>query len=471
MYTYDPSNIDNMHKNAVNRLDVERQFGRNSHNDNSDNDSRGSGIVGEITGARHKDQDIDRGLPMRAQYTAKKPIYDQNKYLDFNLHSQAPKTKSNVKYSESNNYSSFADINASTTTLSNQIDPLYIINNSIDKLGSNINEYFMSTLSNSNYLINTIGLYSLFGALYIASDHVTQNEIEKFFNYPRKEILHKTLHQMFSSMANLTDIANIKNFMVADKKIPYNPEFGKTIRSFCIFSQVDITNPVRESQKFNYIIDNMMQTQMRNPILPSNLQQLQVMFMSVANIHPIWTYSFEKIVKGIFQGYEQDRQENFLLSFSRSYLYCEDNENQLIEFKCGSHGEIGFGIVLPKKAQKMVTNENIRLYISHAKQTVLDEIRIPMFTQNLKLRYNNTLKKLGLNSVFLQITAEDLFPQRVQLHDIIQNVKITVDNSSFGSTENTRGQRSMIRFIANKPFMYYVRSTGTDTIMMNGNYI
>lgn len=472
MYSYDPANSEEMHKKAVDRLSVERQFGKSSYDEKSDNNSQYS-QVGEITGNRQNGNDMDRGMPMRAQYSIKKSSYDENKYIDFNLLSQKSENKAKskkIQYNESNNYCSFADVNASATTLTTQIDPLYIVNNSIDKLGNSLNEYFQSVLPNKNYLVNTIGLYTLFGSLYLASENVTQNEVGKFFNYPQKDMLHKILNKIFATLDNDTEIINIKNFMIVDKKIPYNPGFVEVIKPFCIFSQVNIDDPVKESHKLNYIIDNILQSKMRNTTVASNLDKLQLMFMTVATIHPIWTFSFEKVVKSNFSGATQDRQGDFLLSFSRSYLYCEDNDNQMIEFKCGRRGEIGFGIILPKKSQKMVTNENIRMYITHAKQTIIDEIKIPVFSQNLKLRYNNTLKKLGLNSVFLQVFAEDLFPQKVQLHDVIQNVKIIVDNSSFGSKENNRGERSMIRFVANKPFTYYVRLAPTDTIILNGCY-
>jgi serine protease inhibitor len=470
-------NFSSEHKpNDVDRLCLEREFGKSSFDEKS-NDSKQSNrsnqsMLGEITGKKKVDENIGRGMPMRSQYTVKKSTYDENKYLDFNLTAKAPKSK--IQYNDtsfSGPHSSFADINMSTTTLTNQIDPMYILRNSVGKIGTNINEYFMKVLQNS-YIINTFGLYSLFGCLYLASDHITQNELGKFFNYPKKDILNSNLLKIHKNVEKLNDMINVKNLIVSGNNIPYNQEFTKMIDKFCVFIRVDITNPTKESEKLNTIINRMTQTILRNPVVPSNLENLQLMFMTVGVVHPIWTYPFEKIVKSKFIGIERDRSENFLVSFSKSYLYFEDNENQLIEFKCGDKGNgMGFGIILPKKTQVLVSNENIHHCISHAKATVLDEVRIPMFSQDLKLRYNNTLKNLGLNSVFLQITAEEFFPKRVQLHDIIQNIKIVVDGSSLGETDNTRGYRSIHRFIADKPFMYYIRLIQTDAIIMNGLYI
>ena len=106
-----------------------------------------------------------------------------------------------------------------------------------------------------------------------------------------------------------------------------------------------------------------------------------------------------------------------------------------------------FGILLHKKNQTNETNEKLHFYIEHAQETTLEEVRIPIFTQDLKFRYNNAFKKMGLNSIFHKITANELFPEgNVILHDIIQNVKIIIDDASFENSDNTKGVHSILKF-------------------------
>jgi serine protease inhibitor len=457
--------------NDVERLTLEREFGKSSFDERSDNismNSNKSNGVGEITGNQLDKDRIDRGMPMRSQYTTKKELYDGNKYLDFNLHDKVPKSKSKIGYNESNNYSAFAEIGASTSSLTSQINPIFIVSNSIEKFGSNVYECLIDTLPNSGFIVNTIGLYTLFSGLYLGSNHNTQNELEKFFNYPQKGILHKSLSKI---VHDVNSIINIKNLMIVSKNIPHNIEFRKHISEFCVYAPVNINDRVRESQKLNYIIDNMMNTKMKNSIKPGHLENLQVMFMTVGVIHPRWYYSFDRVAPGMFFGYDMNKKMNFLQSLGKSYNYYEDNEHQLIELRCGNNGGLFFGILLHKDVFVPETNEKLQFYISHAKTTILDDVRIPMFTQDSKLRYNNTLKNLGLSSVFLQITADELFPKRVQLHDIIQNMKIIIDGTSYkNDPPQSKGVSSMRKFVADRPFMYYLRLGSTNTIIMNGMY-
>ena len=48
-------------------------------------------------------------------------------------------------------------------------------------------------------------------------------------------------------------------------------------------------------------------------------------------------------------------------------------------------------------------------------------------------------------------------------------MKIVVDNSAYNYAHaQSKGVSSMRKFIANQPFMYYLRLKGTNTIIMNG---
>jgi hypothetical protein len=78
---------------------------------------------------------------------------------------------------------------------------------------------------------------------------------------------------------------------------------------------------------------------------------------------------------------------------------------------------------------------------------------------------------MGLNTIFHKITSKELFPEgNVKIHDIIQNVKIIIDDASYKEVDNSRGYHSIRKFIADRPFFYYFRATKTNTILFNGFY-
>ena len=448
------------HTKNLDRLFAERDFDKYS------NDSDG---VGEITGNKLESDVHNKGLPMRSQYNHKKEIYDANKYLDFNLFDEKPKKKSKIGYNdETNNYSSYADLNSSMKPMTQQINPLYITNNSLEKFGSKLIFSIAETL-NENYIINTYGLYTLFSSLYLISENITENECKKFFNLSDKNTLLESMQKITMCLNFVNVQINIKNFIIYGNNIPYIQDSFSKISKLCTVASVNIMEPEKEALKLTFIINSLMKTKMRNPVTFKNIENLQLMFLTIGNIHPIWTFAFDRIGKGLFFG-NQEMNQKYLISYGKTFSYFEDNERQLVEISCGE-GELMFGIILAKKEFIFDTNEKIHFYIENMKETTLDEIRIPIFTQDLKIRYNNILKKMGLNSVFQKITANNVFPEgHVILHDIIQNIKITIDESSINKTDNAKGIHSIRKFIADRPFNYYFRLAKINTIILNGFY-
>jgi serine protease inhibitor len=471
-------NINNKRKDYysnIDRLCLERDFEKSSIGSDA-SDASGDNLVGEITGNEVKSDKYNKGMPMRSQYAPKKEMYDANKYLDFNLYNEKP-SKTKVGYNESNNYSSFAELNTSMTPMTQQINPMYILSNSVEKFGSRMFDYMSDVLQNNNFIVCTFGLYTLFSSLYLVSNNITENECKKFFNLPNKNLLEMSLSKLTKTMESISDMIKVKNLFIYGNNITHNKDVLKTISQFCTVACVNIQDPEGQATKLTYIINKLMETKMRNPITPSNIANLQIMFMTTAIVKPIWLNSFDRIAKGLFFGHDREIKQNYLVSHDKVFSYFEDNEHQLIEIKCGQafkgNVKLMFGILLHKKNQTSETNEKLHFYIEHAKETSLEEVRIPMFTQDLKFRYNNAFKKMGLNSVFHKITANELFPEgTVILHDIIQNVKIIIDDASFETSDNNpKGAHSIRKFIADKPFYYYFRFVPTNTILFNGTYV
>lgn len=459
----------------LDRLCLERDFEKDDRSEDK----------GEITGDAMDDDILNKGMPVRSSYSSKKPIYDGNKYLDFNIHDKKP-SKKKIDYNESGNYTSFAEIGESMTSMTQQVNPTNILSCGLEKFGSKMFDHMLESIPNNNFIVCSFGLYSLFAFLYLSSDNITQNETQKFFDFSTKKLLAGSLGKLNECISSLSQnkgsgksSINIKNLIIVGNNVPYDPEYIKKNGTYCTFARVNVQEPIKEAVKLTHIINKLMGTQMRNPITPGNIENLQIMMMSLAVIHPIWNFPFDKKAKGFFYGYEEERKQDYLISQGNVYRYFEDNDHQMIELECGysngtkGSGEQGlvFGILLHKKTQTKESNQKIHFYLEHIRPTVLEEVRIPMFVQNLKFRYNNSLKSMGLNSVFKQITAQNLFPNcRPMIHDVIQNVKIVIDDASNNYVHNKKGVASMSRFIANKPFFYYLRLADTNTILMNGLY-
>lgn len=475
------------HERNVDRLDFERNimFNQNS-NINSDEKSMYSNQssnsyrdpnVGEITGSKYEIGcgGTDRGLPMRSQYTIKKQSYDPNDHLNFDLFDDRPsklKVKSNDPI-ESGNLCNYADISSSVSKISTQINPVVINSNGIDRLNNNAFYYLFDIMENNNYVVNGMGLYNLFASLYIISNNETEIETKKFFEFPKKDVLFKGLITINDKL-DLVGAGNMivmKNFMLIGSDVPYNPQYYDTIKDFCILAKIDITNKPQEAYKLNELIRKTMHKEMRNSITVDNITNLQLMFLTTAVIKPIWRTSFDKISTGIFYGNDgKTVQCNFLHSIGQTYGYYENNDNQLLEIICDGNN-LAMGCLLFKnELNASVDDIKLHFYISHLKECVLDEVVIPMFKQDFKLRFNNTLKNMGLQTVFMNIKSSTLFSEGITLQDVVQNVKIIIGNS-YGTTQRAnKGHRSNKKFIADRPFIFYFRLVKTNTFIVMGIY-
>jgi Serine protease inhibitor len=147
----------------------------------------------------------------------------------------------------------------------------------------------------------------------------------------------------------------------------------------------------------------------RNPITSDNIYNLQLMLLAVIVIHPIWAIPFDKIANEIFHGVRENKTTHFLCSMGKSYGYFEDSTHQLLEIRCVGNN-LMMGILLNKDDFVADVNDiKLHFYISHIKESILDEVKIPIFKQDLKLRFNSSLKNMGLNSVFVKILSKNFF--------------------------------------------------------------
>lgn len=465
----------NDHHENLNRLLLEREdiFNKDSKFD-LEVDNMGRPQMGEITGDNFEfgEGEDDRGLPVRSQYTIKKPVYDENEHLDFDLFDKRP-SKLNVKSFDPSSGASggagYADISTSMSKISTQVNPLAICSSQIDRLNNNLFYHMFDLMEDNNYGINGIGLFNLFASLYLSSSGITEIELKKFFEFPKKEQLYKGLLKINSALSNVEKMVNVKNFMIVGRDVPYEPKYYNALRKFCILLEANTLDIENEYMKINHLIKKMMGQDMRNIITPDNLHNLQLMIATTTIIHPIWGSPFDRITKGVFHGDKYSEKIGFLHSIGKSFGYFEDNDHQLLEIKCASN-ELVMGILLHKdRVVPDVDDVKLHFYISHMKESVLEEVKIPVFKQDIKLRFNNTLQKLGLKSVFVKMIAPDFFPEGVVLHDVIQNVRIVVDELAIKHDAfESRGHRTIRKFVADKPFIFYFRLTRTDTIIFIG---
>ena len=196
------------------------------------------------------------------------------------------------------------------------------------------------------------------------------------------------------------------------------------------------------------------------------------MFLVCGVIHPIWASPFDRISKGTFNNnIHQARQIQYLHSIGKTYGYYEDTEKQILEINCANNSMM-MGIVLNREhaTDYVLDDTKLHFYISNIKESVLEEVKIPIFKQDHKIRFTKTLKESNLKSVFIKVVAPELFPENSLLNDVVQNIRVIIDQTSLNTRDSNRGYRTVRKFIAERPFMYYFRLPSSNTIILVGLY-
>lgn len=466
--TKDLENIDNVNQRLQMR-DIELMNQKDKWNNNTI-DYNDSNNVGEITGNYINPDILERGLPMRSQYTIKKPLYDQNE-TQFDIFDKTKPSnlqiKNNDPYTTPEQIATYANINESTEKISNQINPFIISLNNINTINLKLFEYIQEIVCNKSIIINGIGLNNLFSSLYLVSNGLTEIELKKFFNYEKKNILYKGLISINEMTHSLSKIIKMRNIMIISDNVPYNPNYYNSIKHLCLLIKINHNNPVDEARKTNMLIRKIMKDDnIKNLVTPDNFRNLQLMFLTTAIIKPVWNNKFDEIIIDMFN---RSKKMKFMISRYKSYGYYEDEIYQLLEINCMNNCAM-MGFILTKKIEIDKISDTIKHMIDNMKKCIFDEVRIPCFEQNLKMRYNNTLKDLGLNSIFTQITSSTMFPEKIVLQDVIQNIKIVINNTFIDSNETVKGYKTTKKFIVDRPFIYYIRIPKTNTILFIGTY-
>lgn len=435
---------------------------------------------GEITGNMFDSQEMDRGLPVRSQFTKKRQQYDQNEHLDFDLFNSKPSnlhvTNFDPTLIQGSAGSGFADITSSMTNMSTQLSPVTLCSTQIDRLNNNL-FYFLYDIYDKPYMTNGLGLFSLFGSLYFSSSGITEIELKKVFDFPKREELYNGLIKIQNTINSIEHMINFKNFIIIGHDVPYDPRYHEAIKDFCTLVRVDTTKPFSEAKKLNEAIKKIFGTELKNVVTPENLEKLQLMLLTTCVVHPIWETPFDRVINGSFYTYGQESSIKYLHGIAKSYGYFEDNTHQVLEIKCantssnGGH-ELTMGFVLHKnEISNDIDDIKLHYFISHMKECLLDEVKIPMFNSDYKIRFNSTMQNLGLTSVFTKISCPKFFPENVVLQDVIQNIKIIVDDKfqqQKSGHKEPKGYVTERKFICNKPFIYYFRLVKTNTILLHG---
>jgi serine protease inhibitor len=151
-------------------------------------------------------------------------------------------------------------------------------------------------------------------------------------------------------------------------------------------------------------------------------------------------------------------------AFNQTFGYFEQSNLQVIEIM--SQDKLCMGIIY---GDIELSDKNLKFIISNLKPHLLEEVKIPKFKLQTKLKYTSIMKETDLKTIFLDLKVPDLFNNDCEITDCIQNIEFNFNEKSIPTKKNT-GYNTTRKFIVEKSFRFYLRSTHNNCILFLGTF-
>jgi serine protease inhibitor len=442
--------INDTRKNVkfMNRLEMERdEFLKNS-NYNKDDEYESN-----------KSQQInnfifdDRRMPMRPEFDISRDMYNNNDNF-------TPQNIDDIKRNKSTNKSilsfekdsNFADINHDTK-LSDNLQDNKICINGINNYGLFLFDNLLETMK-CPFIFSPMLIYSMFGSLFIGSDGNTEIELKNYFNFPRSDILISGLNDIYKILTSHTSVI-CGNCIIFSDNIDYNPQYCKKINNYTKVRRVNINNSEKESNDINKIISHTNKIEKKS-ISSNIIQNSSIILLNYASINPVWLSHFTKITKQ--NGIE------FMHAFRQTFGYFEQQGLQVIEII--SQDNLCMGLIY---GDIELNDKSLKFIIANLKPQILEEVKIPKFKLQTKLKYTNILKETDLKTIFLDLKIPELFNNDCEITECIQNIEFNFNEKSIPTKSNI-GYVTTRKFIIEKSFRFYLRTRTNNCILFLGTY-
>lgn len=442
--------VNNNRKNIkfMNRIDMERdEFLKNSNRGGDDNEHDNFNRSQQINNFIFD----DRRMPMRPEFDISRDMYNNNDSFPQSLDDIKKKpVKSSLLFFEKD--TNFADINHDTK-LSDNLQDNKICITGITNYGIFLFDNLLETMK-CPFVFSPTLIYMTFGSLFIGSDGNTEIELKNYFNFPRSDVLLNGLTDISNIINNHTSIKQ-GNCIIFSNYIDFKPQFCKTINSYTKIRRIDTNNAEKEAENINKIITH--STGIAKKSISSNLlQNSSIILLNYASINPIWTSHFSKTSSkdGI----------DFMHAFNQTFGYFEQSNLQVLEIM--SQDKLCMGVIY---GDIELSDKNLKFIISNLKPQLLEEVKIPKFKLQTKLKYTNIMKETDLKTIFIDLKVPDLFIDNCEITDCIQNIEFNFNENSI-QTKKNNGYSTTRKFIVEKSFRFYLRSTLNNCILFLGTF-
>jgi len=446
-----------------------------------------SNRFGEITGEALDTADMEQGMPMRPAYNSKlervsdvdQQHQSHNPTLDFNLYDSKPTM--NVSYYDpsvnrsdpSNNY---ADVNGDSQLLNptERIDSLKYFATTSNLFSWNL----LSKFPKSSVALSPFSILNPIVLLYRGSHGSTEQELRQSLFFQPKDITFDSINRLSAKIFTSPSMIG-SSLVLTPGSIQINQAFAQYVKNIGQINPFNLSRPIEEISRINSIVSQYTKSTIKNMIGNDTKlinENTNIILLTTAYFRGKFEIPFNRnnVQQFTFKGLRGDRYVSMLRQRDTVHRYYEDNEHQIIELDY-IDGEFAMGVILPLNSSRLnVSHEMYEYYVSQLMPTNIGSLAIPKFQQSSKFKIDNIFKSMGMIETFMNADFSEITPSNEVMYvsDIIHQSVITVEESdgNVRTPKPIKTSRSSRDFIANHPFIYYIRYLPVNVVVLNGYY-
>ena len=314
------------------------------------------------------------------------------------------------------------------------------VNNRLERsqVVDQINKYALSIEYTDNLVdsivVSPYSLFSILFPLYVASKGETRLELGRYLKLNDSSCETANSRTLLNTIIDTTKLLNDAAFCKYVNILYMNPKYRVSSKFTKLFESYFKFESGVDSSKIDSFVN-----QFTNGLIPKmgvtvNKDTVAVL-LNVIYLKTEWLHAFkrEMTMPVVFRGLHNTTSKIMLMHDTRTYLYGEDNDRQIvyIPYKTNNYGML---VVLPKS--RYITKELLNVNMGQMQGRLVD-LYLPRFDLSTNLD-NNYFHKNGLKRIFQSSCNEiNIADKPVYVSSLIHKIVVKVDENGTEAAATT----------------------------------
>jgi serine protease inhibitor len=376
-------------------------------------------------------------------------------------------------------------MNPYNTVINNPNKKYSMISKSNNLLAMKMVTYYQ--YKKNNFVCSSMSLLMVMLLFYVGLNKGSDSslEMDKSLNINDRNIIYNGLTQL-NDIYKKSKSISINSIILVSPKIKLKKNYIDMVSKIALIDKID-NNTVNKVNSWTSKNTNGMIKQI---LTPNDIDNYTMMILvNTVYFKSNWKMQFDKNLT-------EDKEFSTLIgqkivSMMRiekeEFNYFENRNYQLIELPYNDP-TVSMGFLLEKGYNDVLIPPTDLALLNNINKmkSVKCNVEIPKFTEETTIEPIDLMKFIGINKIFQNADCQDIIENNndnnnIYISNIIQKTKIIVDEEGTEAASATaliaqnysassEIKEPIINFIANHPFIYYIRHLPTNSILFTGVY-